>query len=282
MPFLNVPLIAQWGSGANAFRLDCGPACVAMVLAYYGKLGAVTVDQLAKQTALAGGSQGLMPAQLVTLAAKHGLKTSVHASTTEADLRAQIDAGRPVIALIAYRFILGRLDQNDKVPGRDAHFVVVVGYDPDHFVLNDPDYWGSATARGHDYLVPVTQLEQAMAEYQGACVYMEESMGLGAQIADLARQIEALAARVNDTPQTPLTLTVYTIVNANIRSTPTVAGDTNRVPPGVAAGSALVVEQTPIKDADEHLSRLWYRIAAGQFAGNYVAVEVTSTTAPKA
>lgn len=79
----------------------------------------------------------------------------------------------------------------------------------------------------------------------------------------------------DDTP-TVTTITVYTIVNANIRSTPVVAGDTNKVPPGVAAGSALVVEQTPIKDAT---GRDWYRIAAGQFAGNYVAVEVTG---PKA
>lgn len=196
MPILDVRHIPQWGVGANRVRNDCGPASVAMCLDYYDKLDGLTVDALALETGLRYSDTGLMPADLVKLAARHNLSTYPCFDTTEADLRREIDVGRPVVLLFAYRFILGRLDQADNVPGQDGHFAVLVGYDDTHWVLNDPDVWQPYLERGHDMVIPVTELRRAMAEYRNQTVMMGERMSLSEQLTNLGKQIEALATDV--------------------------------------------------------------------------------------
>jgi hypothetical protein len=191
-----MPLIGQWGLQANRYTNDCGAACVAMCLEWAGKRGRLTVDQLASETALRYGDVGLVPAQLVKLAAKHDLATRLHYNTSEDDLRREINAGRPVIALLAYRFVLNRLDQADNVPGRDGHYLNLVGYDDTHFIADDPDVWVPYLERGHNTPILATELKRALAEYSGQCIFMENAMTLQEQFDALADEIKVLAAQI--------------------------------------------------------------------------------------
>lgn len=207
MPSLNVPLIPQWGIGANFRRNDCGVACVAMLLSYYGKLDGLSVDALTRQTGLAASDSGLYPVQLAVLGAQHDLPLAVHSGTTLDAIRGEIDAGRPVIALVAYRYILGRLDQADNVPGKDGHFLVILGYDDTHVVANDPDTWINYEQYGHNDLIPITEMERAIAgaSYHNQCVFvgevtmtpLEQAKALTAQLSSVLQTIpEAMAGPV--------------------------------------------------------------------------------------
>lgn len=196
MPLVETPYLPQWGPGANYRRADCGVADLAMLLALYGKLGKLTIDQLAAETTLRYADVGLMPADLVKLAARHDLATYVRLDTTEDDLRAEILAGRPAIVLLAYRYVLNRLDQADSKPGNDGHYVLVVGFDGDHFVLNDSDYWQPYAERGHDVLVPVSELRQAMSVYSFQSVMIGEAMSLAEELSNVGKKLEAMAALV--------------------------------------------------------------------------------------
>lgn len=222
MPMLPVPEVPQWGDGANYRRNDCGVACVAMLLAYYGKLGRLTVDQLAAETGLRLSDSGLMPLQLAVVAAKHGLPLKVHPVTSLDDLRAEIDAGRPSILLVAYRYILGRLDQADNVPGSDGHYLVCLGYDDSHFVINDPDTWVPISRYGLNDLIPVTELEKAL--FYGQCLFVGDvTMTKAEQLKALAAQIAAVADSLPEEKApdpTPLPTPVYkyaTVNDLNIR-----------------------------------------------------------------
>lgn len=257
---LNVFWIGQWGLNASRFRADCGPACVAMLLEYYNKRHGWTVDQLANETSLADGASGLMPSALVDLCTLHGLPTRVQ-TVSEDDIKAEIDAGRPVIVLVAYRFITNRLDQGDKVPGEDGHFIVIVGYDDTHFVANDPDYWVPFTARGHDTLIPYTEVGQAMAAYGNQAVLVEtDKMSLADEITALTHnmraeldQLDALAAQCSTTPPPPppppqVVSAAVAENGTRVRQQPTV-NSTEIMQ--LAAGTALMVKDSGV-NADTH------------------------------
>lgn len=225
MPILPVPEIPQWGSGANRYRTDCGPACVAMLLSYYGKLQGRTVDDLARETALAQVDGGLLPVQLSVLGARHALPLVVHEGTTLDDIRREIDAGRPVIALVAYRYILGRLDQADRVPGKDGHFLIVLGYDDTHVVANDPDTWVDVEMYGRNDLIPVTELDRAIrgANYRSQCLFVGDVvMSQKEQALALLNQAAAIIGGLQDPEaRPPAPVTKYAIVEGlNIRNGP--------------------------------------------------------------
>lgn len=273
MPIVYAPEIPQWSSTANRFRTDCGPACVAMLLALYGKLGALTVDALAIETGLRYSDSGLMPAALVKLGATHGLDLRLIADTSLDKIKAEIDAGRPVIALVAYRFISGRLDQGDNNPATDGHYFVVLGYDDSHFIVNDPDYWSPYVERGHEVLVPIRDLDLALAGdgFDSQCLFVE-NLPMTDQIISLLKQAEALVAQLAiQSPVTPGPSTAVTVTSnsTNVRQKPTT---TSTVVAVLSAGTPLNVVDAKVT-ADEHS---WYQIADGQYMGFYIAQDKTS------
>jgi hypothetical protein len=75
-------------------------------------------------------------------------------------IRQQIDAGRPVIALILYAYLTKR--QRTVFGG--GHFVVVVGYDDDGYILNDPGWkWIEiGPPPGMRWHVPAEEFERAL------------------------------------------------------------------------------------------------------------------------
>lgn len=295
MPVLPVPMIPQWSPTANKRRNDCGPACVAMCLSYAGKLNRLTVDTLALETSLAQSDTGLMPAALVTLAARHGLPMAAHSDVTLRAIQAQIDKRRPVIVLVAFRFILGRLDQADNVPGQDGHFMVVTGYDDTHVVMHDPDVWYPYVARGCDMSVPVAQLEPALAEYGGACVFMElERMPIGEQIAALISEAETaleeakiLAVQIGTPippPPPPVekqTMTVVSTTGLSIRASASVNGAKLG---GVRYGSTVEVSAAVTVDGTYQWVQLFSIDGAAYAATAFVCKQNSSEVylAPKA
>lgn len=140
---LQVPYKSQSDPDAPE-RNDCGPTCVAMLLAAAGQQ--VSTQDVYAQT---GASGGLIAASQLQLAAQHFGVTLSRRTSTEAncirDARALIDQGTPMLALIKYSYLPGR---QSSFP--DGHFVLIVGYDDvaSQIFIHDPLYWGTRRDEG--------------------------------------------------------------------------------------------------------------------------------------
>jgi hypothetical protein len=129
---------------------DCGPASMGMILAAYGQ--ALPTMQIREYVNEVQGTQGVYGAgsfieSLWDTAAHYGLKpaglfagargergkTSLRRWTL-GELRRELDAGRPVVPQVWYRGLPGR----ESRPYNGDHFVVLVGYDADVVIYNDP------------------------------------------------------------------------------------------------------------------------------------------------
>lgn len=269
MPILNVPMVSQWGMSANARTNDCGVACVTMLLQWYSKRGNLTVDQLTLETTLANSDTGLLPAQLVSLAARHGLPTVAKIATLN-DIRTEINEGRPVIALIQYSYILGRLDTGFW----GGHFVLVIGHDPDHFILNDPDDWTAGAKRGHEFFCPVNQLDLAMNAYGNQAVLVRPNlMGASDQIVAYATQAEDLLDQIK-------TLAGQVITPDPVSITVVVNGDKTRVrhaPSTSAAVDFVLNTGVQLQVVDPHITADgydWWQIVSPMTG--YIAKSVVS------
>ena len=136
---LDVPYRSQWDADANKSNTDCGPACLAMVLGFYGK--EASVNELFAKT---GVSPGLYVgfSQMQRVARDYDVAFDYGANHTLVDLKRWIDEGKPAIALVKYSYwsqIEPGLSTQDTFSG--PHFVVVVGYGDGNIYVNDPDYW---------------------------------------------------------------------------------------------------------------------------------------------
>lgn len=132
---LQVPYKSQGDPDAPE-RNDCGPTCVAMLLAASGQSISTTTVY-----AKTGATGGLISVSQLQLAAQQFGMTLTRYQGTAAkamqDLRSFIDQGAPPIALIKYAYLSGR-----QVDFADGHFVVVVGYDDQtgQIFIHDPLY----------------------------------------------------------------------------------------------------------------------------------------------
>jgi uncharacterized protein YvpB len=284
-------VIPQWGSTANLRRTDCGCASVAMMLSYYGLLGSLTVDDLVRETTLVARDNGLVPQQLVDLSRKHGLDTYVNDWTSLSEIRHEIDQGRPVICLVAYRFITNRLDQGDKTPGLDGHFLVIVGYDDTHFVGDDPDYWYPYVGKGNNTLINISDLDQALdgTNYYRRCVFVKEKhvatqteidkLRAQANTALLASKalldtINALVPQVDpgsisSVPTSPTQKVMWTTDGVNVRSSPGVTA-TNKVG-AIIKGTQITVKLPKVGDWYQILSAPDPTLNNGYVSGQYLS-----------
>ncbi len=150
MTRLNIPYRSQQAADANRHKADCGPTCVAMVLNYYN----IPMTPDAVYDHMSAVPEGQFPKvyQLEEVLAKHQLpkRRDVYLSKWNAleNLRKNIDAGHPMIALVKYqpwRQVTG--NQFDW-----GHFVVVTGYDEQNIYMHDPIFgaW-QPMARGANY-----------------------------------------------------------------------------------------------------------------------------------
>lgn len=101
---------------------QCGPASLAAVLSYRGV--SITPAEVARAV-YSRSARGTLNIDMVLYAQSRGLRASQYKGGLD-DLRAQIDAGRPLIVLVDYGFSVIRAD----------HFMVVIGYNNEGVVVN--------------------------------------------------------------------------------------------------------------------------------------------------
>jgi len=136
---LDVPYRSQWDEDANKSNTDCGPACLAMVLGYFGT--EASINELLDATGVSPGRY-VGFSQMQRVAGVYDITFKYGADYTLADLKRWIDEGKPAIALVKYSYwsqIEPGVSTQDTFSG--PHFVVVVGYGNGNIYVNDPDYW---------------------------------------------------------------------------------------------------------------------------------------------
>jgi len=144
---LNVPYRSQWDVDANKSTTDCGPACLAMVLSYYGHQ--VSINDLFAASGVEPG-QYVGFGQLQAIARDYGVTFKYGANHSLNDLKRWIDEGKPAIALVKYSHwsqIEPGVSTQDGFNG--PHFVLVVGYGDGNIYINDPNYWPPRRQEGH-------------------------------------------------------------------------------------------------------------------------------------
>ncbi len=159
---LDVPYHSQEDLDARWAAADCGPTCVRMLIGWHAlRRGRpnppLTVDEVSRVTGM-GPSRFSFPSQLVRAAARFGLRLVETREMTMERVIAELDAGRPLIALVRY----GSISYRQKLSFRGGHFVVVIGYDSQHIYVNDPYWWGDRRAEGAGLAVPRREFERAI------------------------------------------------------------------------------------------------------------------------
>ena len=152
-----VPYRSQEDPDARRYRNDCGAVCIGMLMDWQGAAH-IANDVLSAETALSQHDSGLACWQVAALGRKNGVNMQTTSTLTLDTVKAELDAGRPLIALISYAYIKARQNQADGA----GHFVVVRGYDAEHVYINDPDFYGSRRADGDNLAVPIAEFEAAL------------------------------------------------------------------------------------------------------------------------
>lgn len=277
MIVLGVPGVRQNDADSDWYRNDCFVASLAGVLAYYNKLGTLTVNQMARQSALNPKDVGLTCAQGVALAAKFNLGMRVNSRTTPDQIRFEIDHRMPVIPLIWYEYITNRLARN----AATGHFFIIVGYDKSTFIVNDPDYWGEYTDRGYHVPIPESEIVRAIAgvNSNGQCVFVDEAKlvtkeeldKLNTGFAPIESQVQAYRTILNGLSVTP---------NSTPPPTPSATPVTKYILP--TYGNPRESFSTNSKDMGDipqntevHVIRAdvpgWWRLVDGPYAGYYLS-----------
>ena len=131
---IHVPLVRQPDG------YTCGVAALQSVLHYFGHR--VRFDAL-KAALGATPEQGTNYRRMVAYAEECGIETTVYITMDLPTLRAQIDAGVPVIVALQAWGDDAHTAYADA--WEDGHYVVVVGYSDEHFYFMDPSTLGNYT-----------------------------------------------------------------------------------------------------------------------------------------
>lgn len=179
---LQVPYLSQWGAGADQRPGDCGPACVAMITHYLTDQRP-TVDQAARTCGQPAGGEGARytnHAQLRNGAKVYGFSLVTRSKYTPPQLtldllKAQIDRGRPSIALIHYGVlrdqtnpIAGIIHNQDQKYAR-GHWVAFIGYDQKGVYIHDPDFWRDRSQEGNARFIPTAAFTAALNATAPGC-----------------------------------------------------------------------------------------------------------------
>jgi uncharacterized protein YvpB len=135
---LDVPWASQLGEGAGYAAGDCGTACLTMWLRFLGH--EVSVDDVSRATGLPEGFSLSGFSHLQKAGRNWGLELAWARLQSVEDLRGELEAGRPVIALVHYLSLPARLRYDKNYPY--SHWVVVVGIGEGMIVYHDPYFRG--------------------------------------------------------------------------------------------------------------------------------------------
>jgi hypothetical protein len=157
---LPIPYRSQWDPDASAFASDCGPACVAMVLDFYGQH--VDINQLSLEAGMSTVKRYTLPGDLIHITETRGVNLKRKLNCNLNDLVAEVTVcRRPVIVLIHYGD-LGTLRQDKSFSG--PHWALVVGIDDRSVIIHDPDWKEERRQEGANLIVPRVTFEHAWAD----------------------------------------------------------------------------------------------------------------------
>lgn len=143
---LTIEYKSQLDPDASASRNDCGPTCLTMLLNAFGL--ALTTDAVFQRTG-APPDGYISMAQLVRVAESYGAPLEFRKNYSLGQLRAMLDLGRPMIALVHYGVFAGvQPGVSTQSTFQGPHFVLVVGYDDAHVIVHDPLWTGARRGEG--------------------------------------------------------------------------------------------------------------------------------------
>lgn len=154
---INVPYASQWDISANLSKDDCGPACISMILNYYGEntnINDVFTKTGAKKDSL------ISIAQMQTAIKSWGYESTYEIGKTWDDCRKLLNENTPVILLIHYGPLSSRQDKNYS----GGHFIVLTGEDNDCWLVNDPDFWNGYRVDGEQHRYLKNEMEMAWGQ----------------------------------------------------------------------------------------------------------------------
>ncbi len=157
MPNLLVPYFSQWDPNANASNDDCGPTCISMILSFYGTN--ISPNDIFAKTG-AAKEQLITIQQMQNAVASIGFLSTYKVGLTVDNLKAYLDQGIPVIALVHMGDFNSRQDKNFA----GGHLVVVVGYRDDGYFVNDPDFKDQFRQDGDHHFYTKQEFESAWSD----------------------------------------------------------------------------------------------------------------------
>ncbi len=134
---LDVPYQSQNDNASGTGYRECFSSSCAMVAMYYGKIENDDAYNLVRQKY---GDSTDAQAQLRTLRSL-GLEANFITNGSTSDLKAAIDAGRPIP--------VGWLHKGSSVPSGGGHYSVVIGYTDKAWIQNDPNGEASLSSGGY-------------------------------------------------------------------------------------------------------------------------------------
>jgi predicted double-glycine peptidase len=127
-------MIIRMPSGRQTYDFDCGAKSLQLVMAYHGI--DVREDVLIKE--LECDEFGTLVRNIRRVAEKYGLKPLMKRGMSLVELEKHIDSLHPVIVLVqawADRYLTV---EDWKVANEFGHYVVVIGYQDDKIIFEDP------------------------------------------------------------------------------------------------------------------------------------------------
>lgn len=153
MKTIHIPYRSQWDNDAKQNKTDCGPTCVAMILNHYNI--SMTPDAVYHFLPPKKPDEFTRMSELISVFKRHDVQAQWQQYSEQRDaltqLRTNIDAGQPIIALVKYRPWIEAT--NNRYEG--GHFVVVTGYSDTHVTMHDPLFGiSSLRSQGSHFALP--------------------------------------------------------------------------------------------------------------------------------
>lgn len=141
-----VPLLLQWDerwgyaeyNGGMLGYTGCGPTCITMVALYLTNdptVNPISVGAFSESAGHCKVGSGSNWSLISKGCEQYGMRAEV-VSVTEKRMKAKLDAGCPIIANVG---------PGDFTTG--GHYLVIVGYDNDGFIINDPNSFINSSKR---------------------------------------------------------------------------------------------------------------------------------------
>lgn len=154
---LDVPFVSQLGGDADLRANDCGVAAAISLTRWrlkacgFGDMPLLKVDNLIPLSPLMTNDNPVSVGALRTFVSALGVPHTYSNQVTPDAIRAELDAERPVLVLLNYKFVK---------PGSKAfgHYLNVIGYSEHQFIVND------SYLQGEHYRMSRAELDAALTD----------------------------------------------------------------------------------------------------------------------